>query len=179
MQIDYFEKIDKEMLVLQTTSTRYEDRICSFIDKDFIFNIKDLDLVKSFGISNLVFEGYLQIELNDHLVYTGPTEGGKYLSVVAPAIQDKSSHLKINYDEAQVYNGKELMPCFNNQIWAIDTRINLKPLLQEGNNTLNLRFLENNNDVRNIVKVQFYSLEYCPSLIIGEQSNNLTTNQDL
>lgn len=139
----------------------YNAHKCEFSDKDISFNVTDLALVKDFSLTHLMFNAYLQIELNDHLVYLGP-EAGSYLSIVS------TSSLTRDTPQSQVYNGKEFMSCENNQVWNIDTRISLKPFLQTGDNNLHFRFFEGSND--KVFSFEMHSSEFCPASLIGEEA---------
>lgn len=166
---DYFRQYENTMQ-LRTMSGGFKQANCSFIDKNFVFNIKNLSLVKSFSLSHLTFNGYVQVDLNDHLAYIGPS-GGKYLSIISAASREKYNDLNIDQETSEIYNGEEFMPCQNNQTWVIDTKIGLKSFLQEGNNTLSLRIFEDNR--QNIVEVEIHSAEYCPKLLAGEETSSL------
>jgi hypothetical protein len=139
----------------------YNPHECSFSDKDINFNVTDLALVKDLSLTHLMFNAYVQIELNDHLIYSGP-EAGSYLSIVSTSL------LTRDIPESRVYNGKEFMPCDNNQIWKIDTRISLKPFLQTGDNNLHFRFFEGSEN--KIFSLEMHSTELCPALLIGEEA---------
>ncbi len=166
---DYVIQSENTML-LRTVSESFEQVNCSFVDKNFIFNIKNLSLVKSFSLSHLTFNGYVQVDLNDHLAYIGPN-GGKHLTIISSASRAKYNDLNIDQETSQIYNGEEFMPCQNNQTWVIDTKLSLKSFLQEGNNTLSLRIFEDNR--QNIVEIGIHSSEYCPSLLAGEETSSL------
>lgn len=171
---DYFIQSENTML-LKTVSRSFEQENCSFVDKNFVFNIKNLSLVKSFSLSHLAFNGYVQVDLNDHLAYIGPS-GGKHLTIISSALRGKYDDLNVDQETSQIYNGEEFMPCQNNQTWAIDTKIGLKSFLQEGNNTLSLRIFEDNR--KNLVEIEIHSSEYCPSLLLGEEASVLFVDVD-
>lgn len=139
-------------------------RSCSFSDREFNFIVNNISLVKDFSITQLTFNGYLQVELNDQLVYIGP-KGGQYLAVVSMLEKDTSTPIH------NVYNGEEFMPCDNNQIWNVNTKINLKPFLKVVDNSLHFRMFEGSND--NKVLLEIHSTEYCPSLLAGEETSSL------
>lgn len=145
----------------------YNAKECTFSDKDISFNVTDLSLVKDLSLTHLRFNAYVQIELNDHLIYLGP-EAGSYLSIVSTSL------LTRDMPESQVYNGKEFMPCENNQIWNIETRVSLKPFLQTGNNNLHFRLFEGSND--KVFSFEMHSSEFCPASLIGEEAE--VTNLD-
>ena len=65
-----------------------------------------------------MFNVYLQIDLNDHLAYVGPS-GGKHLTIISLASRTKYDDLNIDQETSQIYNGEEFMPCQNNQTWVI------------------------------------------------------------
>ena len=166
---DYFIHSENAML-LRTISRDFEQVNCSFVDKNFVFNVKNLSLVKSFSLSHLAFNGYVQVDLNDHLAYIGPS-GGKHLTIISSASRAHYHDLNIDQETSQIYNGEEFMPCQNNQTWVIDTKMGLKSFLQEGNNTLSLRIFEDNRE--NLVEIEIHSSEYCPQLLAGEESCSL------
>ena len=166
---DYF-KYSENTVLLRTISSNYNKQVnCSFVDKDFVFNVKNLSLVKSFSLSYLAFNGYVQVDLNDHLAYIGPN-GGKHLTIISSASRGHYHNLNIDQETSQIYNGEEFMPCLNNQTWVIDTKMGLKSFLQEGNNTLSLRIFEDHR--QNLVEIEIHSSEYCPHLLTGEESNS-------
>ena len=134
---------------------------CTFSDKEISFNVTDLGLVKDLSLTYLRFNAYVQIELNDHLVYSGPESGG-YLSIISTSLPIR------DIPQSQVYNGKEFMPCDNNQVWNIDTRISLKPFLQTGDNNLHFRFFEGSNNKE--FTLEMHSIELCPASLIGEEA---------
>lgn len=150
---------------------------CFFSNRDFDFKVTDLNLVKDFSISNLIFNSYLQVELNDHLVYLGP-KGEKSLEVVSLLHGDRntnrysceSTNSQPTEYEPKVYNGKEFLTCDNNQLWAVDAKINLKPFLQSGNNSLHLRMFEGSQENR--VELEIHTTEYCPLLLSGEETSS-------
>lgn len=165
---DYFIHTEDTVL-LKTTSRDFEQVNCSFVDRNFVFNVKNLSLVKSFSLSHLTFDGYIQVDLNDHLAYIGPSEG-KHLTIISSASRSHYHNLNIDQETSQIYNGEEFMPCQNNQTWVIDTKIGLKSFLQEGNNTLSLRIFEDNR--QNLVEIEIHSSEYCPHLLAGEETSS-------
>lgn len=153
-------------LFLRVRGEIYKQEECSFIDKPFVFNIKDLSVVNDFNIKRISYTGYFQIELNDHSVYVGPKEG-KYLSVTSATRYDSTDKL-IEPQIVQIYNGEEFMPCQSDQHWMIATRINLKPYLQVGNNTMNLRIYENKEISH--AWLEIHASEYCPQVLVGLES---------
>ena len=137
----------------------FSDSVCSFVDRD----VRNISLVKEFSIAHLTFSGHLQVEVNDHLAYIGP-KVGKYLALVY------SKNGYENRETTQV-NGEEFMPCRNDYKWIVETKINLKSFLYEGNNTISLRSIESVRDPFIVIVIN--SAEYRPQALVGEESNSL------
>lgn len=151
------------------------------LSSDFIFEFKNISLVKDFRIEKIAFKEYLQIELNDNLVYIGPKDG-KYLSIVTETEKDDNYRIfsnqenQINLEKTQIYNGNEFMPVKTNTAWEIDIDINLKPF-KENENILHFRVIGDAES--RFVGLRIHSEEHCPYVSIsGNHADLLAIEAD-
>lgn len=146
------------------------------LNDDFIFEVKNISLVRDFRIEKIVFKEYLQIELNDNLVYIGPKDA-KYLAVVTEIEKDdyyrvfSNQENQINLEKTKVYNGNEFMPFKTNTAWEIDIDINLKPLLKENENILHFKVI--GDEESRFVGLRIHSEEHCPYVAISGNNTDL------
>ena len=148
------------------------------LKSDFIFEVKNISLVKDFRIEKIAFKEYLEIELNDNLVYIGPKDA-KYLAIVTEIEKGdyyrifSNQENQINSEKTQVYNGNEFMPFKTNMAWEVDVDINLKPFLKENENIFHFRVI--GNEESRFAGLRIHSGEHCPYVAISGNHTDLFT----
>ncbi len=160
------------------SSDYYRMEVYPVLKSDFIFQIKNLSLIKDFRIEKIAFKEYVQIELNDNLVYIGPKDA-KYLAVVTEIEKGdyyrifSNQEKQINLEKTQVYNGNEFMPFKTNMAWEVDVDINLKPFLKENENIFHFRVI--GNEESRFAGLRIHSGEHCPYVAISGNHTDLFT----
>jgi hypothetical protein len=172
-----FSRYEYDTLDYMTRACDYHGMSTSSVLKsDFIFQIKNISLIKDFRIEKIAFKEYVQIELNDNLVYIGPKDA-KYLAVVTEIEKDdyyrvfSNQENQINLEKTKVYNGNEFMPFKTNTAWEIDIDINLKPFLKENENILHFKVI--GNEESRFVGLRIHSEEHCPYVAISGNNTDL------
>ncbi len=121
------------VLTIGTIADNYWDGgSCGVFDRTTTFKIKNKDRIKEFTLFKVGFDDYMQIILNDHLIYIGP-DGGDKLEV--KTIGSKFWKTKV------VNNGYGHHDCERGVNWEKDPNIDLKPFLKEGENILKTRVI--------------------------------------
>lgn len=157
-------------------SDYYRMEVHPVLKSDFIFQIKNISLIKDFRIEKIAFKEYVQIELNDNLVYIGPKDA-KYLAVVTEIEKGdyyrifSNQENQINLEKTQVYNGNEFMPFKTNMAWEVDVDINLKLFLKENENIFHFRVI--GNEESRFAGLRIHSEEHCPYVAISGNNTDL------
>ncbi len=120
------------ILTIGTIADNYWPGNCGVYDRSTTFNIKNKDKIKEFTLSRVGFDDYMQIILNDKLIYIGP-DGGNKLEV--KTIGSKFWKTKV------VDNGYGHHACERGVSWDQQPNIDLKPHLKEGENILKTRVI--------------------------------------
>lgn len=144
-----------------TDNDNYLVGSCATMNHFVNFSIANISLVTIFRLVHVKFDDYLELKLNGNIFYVGP-DGGDHLEVknreielkktkaikeIAPLqevnvdnIQKKEGHAtKITVTE--VFNGHEYKPCERNTNWNQEVDVDLKPYLNTGENTLEMKIL--------------------------------------
>jgi hypothetical protein len=147
------------ILTIGTISDNYWSGQCQVYDRDTEFTIKDVAKLSEFRLVQTGFDDFIQIKVNDHIVYIGP-DGGSSLSVVSQKFgsgynansslgNSVSSNLGTSADTGnsnasafnQVFNGINYYNCEQGTNWMKDLDIDLRPYLKEGLNTISVRVI--------------------------------------
>lgn len=120
------------ILTIGTIADNYWPGNCGVYDRSTTFNIKNKDKIKEFTLSRVGFDDYMQIILNDKLIYIGP-DGGNKLEV--KTIGSKFWRHQV------VDNGYGHHACERGVSWDQQPNIDLKPHLKEGENILKTRVI--------------------------------------
>ena len=111
---------DHPILTIGTVADNYWGGWCASYDREFIFNIDDIEALSEFSLREVGFDDYLWIKLNDQTIYVGPDGGNK-----------------IEVTSGRVNNGSEHLACERGTNWHLkDLNIDLLPLLVAGNNVI-------------------------------------------
>lgn len=125
------------VLTIGTIADNYWGGNCTTYDRVTTFNIKNKDKIVEFNLFQVGFDDYMQISLNDHIVYIGP-DGGTSLEVIETTEKDwRGRKLKKNV----VSNGAKQYPCERSTNWNIGTNIDLRPFLKDGENIIKTRVI--------------------------------------
>jgi len=100
---------------------------CAVFDRQTTFTIEDIDKVKEFTLVQAGFDDWIKIEVNGNLVYVGPY-GGDRLEVITSSLFSRVQYGPSNY------GGCELGTSWNKTL-----NIDIKPYLQTGTNTIDMR----------------------------------------
>lgn len=120
------------VLTIGTIADNYWGGNCAVYDRNTNFKLKNLKEIKEFRITEVGFDDYVLIKVNEHLVYVGP-DGGSQLEIVK-----RERHLgrlgKI--EVSMVNNGNHDSHCERATSWTRSVNIDLKPYLREGDNSI-------------------------------------------
>jgi hypothetical protein len=120
------------VLTIGTIADNYWSGYCTIYDRATTFKITNKDKIKEFLLFKVGFDDYLQIILNDHLIYIGP-DGGNKLEVKTIGHGFRSRQV--------VDNGSGPHACERNESWERNPNIDLKPYLKEGENIIKIRVI--------------------------------------
>ena len=129
------------VLTIGTIADNYWGGQCATYDRSTSFKIKHLSEVKEFSIFKVGFDDYMQISINDHVVYVGP-DGGKFVEVQN---RERSNGWGWKRTFQIVHNGDSDNKCERDTNWNRDVNIDLKPYLKEGENILKTRVIVSGN----------------------------------
>ena len=116
-------------LTIGTIADNYWGGSCDTYDRVTEFEIKNKDKITEFLLTDVGFDDYLWIKLNDQTIYVGP-DGGSHVEVVG------SGWFR------QVFNGYGNSYCERKTNWHRgNLNIDLRPYLKEGLNTLFMRVI--------------------------------------
>lgn len=107
----------------------YYKGTCATFEETGSFKIDNLDLLSDFRLVHIKFDDYIEVKLNDYIVYVGP-KGGEYVRV----------------EGQKVYNGRHHSPCELDTNWNSEkniprVNIDLKPYLKEGENVIQVKII--------------------------------------
>ena len=105
---------------------------CAVFDRQTTFTIEDINKVKEFTLIQAGFDDWIKIEVNGNLVYVGPY-GGDRLEVVDTVLFSRFTIKQVQYGPSS-YGGCELSTSWNKAL-----NIDIKPYLQTGTNTIDMR----------------------------------------
>ena len=115
-------------LTIGTAADNYWFGHCSIYDRKTSFILSDISKIQEFKIIQVGFDDYMQIKVNEHVVYVGP-DGGDRLAFT-------NQGLRVLVD-----NGLSKANCERGMNWNQDLNIDLKPYLVEGDNNLDMRVI--------------------------------------
>lgn len=118
------------VLNIGTIADNYWPGNCGVYDRTTSFKIKYKERIKEFFLFKVGFDDYMQIILNDHLIYVGP-DGGNKLEVREIG----------NWRRKVVNNGVSNNSCERGVSWEKNPNIDLRPYLKEGENILKTRVI--------------------------------------
>ena len=121
------------VLTIGTIADNYWGGHCAIYDRTTTFKITNKDKIKDFFLFKVGFDDYMQITLNDKLIYVGP-DGGDKLEVVTRNSGFWGNHQVVN-------NGSRDRACERGTNWTREPNIDLKPYLKEGENILKTRVI--------------------------------------
>ena len=124
------------VLTIGTIADNYWGGNCATYDRTTSFRITNKDKIKEFFLFNVGFDDYMQIILNDHLIYIGP-DGGNKLEV-----ETRGGRF---WRHQVVNNGHGDSSCERNSNWTRNPNVDLKPYLREGENILKTRVIVSGN----------------------------------
>jgi hypothetical protein len=108
------------------------------------FDIKNIDLIEEFTLTEVAFDDYLQIKINDQLIFNGPYGGYKLeIKEVEQHEISKKSHFfsKKTFKVKQVDTGAGQHNCELYTDWRQQPNIDLLPYLKEGSNKIEVLVL--------------------------------------
>lgn len=115
-------------LTIGTSDDNYWFGDCSIYNRKTSFILKNISKIQDFKITQVRFDDYMQIKVNDHIVYVGPDGGDR---------------LELNNEGSRVLvdNGLSKTNCERGMNWNQNLNIDLKPYLVEGENNLDMRVI--------------------------------------
>jgi hypothetical protein len=125
-------ELNNGVLTIGTIADNYWGGYCAIYDRATTFKITHKDKIKDFTLFKVGFDDYLSIHINNHLVYVGP-DGGNKLEV-------KTLGSKL-WQRQVVDNGLATHACERDTNWVIESNIDLKPYLKEGENIIKTRVI--------------------------------------
>ena len=145
MKLDYAGNV----LTIGTVARAYWHGWCQTYDRDTTFTIENKEDLTEFKLIEVGFDDYVQIKINDHIIYVGP-DGGSKIEVVTrdvpipysrfnPAPTGRNPPPQPTRREISVFNGENHNICERNTNWLRHPDINLKPYLNEGSNKISMR----------------------------------------
>jgi hypothetical protein len=121
------------VLTIGTIADNYWDGgSCGQFDRTTTFKVKNKDKIKEFMLFKVGFDDYMQIILNDHLIYVGPDGGNKLEMVTIKSWP---------WNGKKVDNGFGRRNCERGESWTREPNIDLKPFLKEGENVIKTRVI--------------------------------------
>jgi hypothetical protein len=108
------------------------------------FDIKNRDLIEEFTLTEVAFDDYLQIKINDQLIFNGPYGGYKLEIKEVEQHEDFwSKHIssRITRKVKQVDTGNGQYNCELHTDWRQQPNIDLLPYLKEGSNKIEVLVL--------------------------------------
>ena len=157
--------MSNDFLMIGTDNDNYLVGSCAAYNYFVNFSIANISLVTIFRLVHVKFDDYLELKLNGHTFYVGP-DGGDYLEVKnreielkkTKAIKEIAPLQEVNVENIQkkegyatkitvteVFNGHEYKPCERNTNWNQEVDVDLKPYLNTGENTLEMKLLVSGN----------------------------------
>lgn len=121
------------ILTVGTIADNYWGGSCAIYDRITKFNLKNVEEITEFTLFKVGFDDYMQISLNDHMVYVGP-DGGSNLTLVSRSTGRGGQHKLVN-------NGVSYSNCERGTNWNKELNIDLKPFLKIGENSINTRVI--------------------------------------
>lgn len=104
------------------------------------FEIKNIDLINEFNLIEVGFDDYLQIKINDKLVFNGPYGGDKLeIKRIDNSYSGSGFFTRIFGIEVDTGNGQ--YSCELNTDWRQWPNIDLRPFLKEGNNVIETKVI--------------------------------------
>jgi hypothetical protein len=97
---------------------------CATYDRTVTFNVASLDRIEYFILNEARFDDYMSVTINGHTIYVGPF-GGTTLYV----------------DRGATNNGIRRRSCELARLWVQYPKVDLKPYLKQGTNTLTMRVI--------------------------------------
>ena len=116
MQWDY----SYPVLTLGTVADNYWCGHCAVYDRSTKFDINDLNELSEFRVTEVGFDDYLWIKINDNTAYIGPDTGDR---------------LEVDADFVKTNDNNSLL-CERANNWNLSVNIDLKPYLVEGENKI-------------------------------------------
>ncbi len=130
MRWDYLYPI----LTLGTISNNIWEDSCAAFDRRTTFNIEDINKVAEFTLIQTGFDDWIRITVNGTVVRVGPY-GGDRLETVYREIIPGFNMTQVQYGASQ-YGSCELSTSWNQSL-----NIDIKPYLQTGSNTIDMRVI--------------------------------------
>lgn len=118
------------ILTLGTNAGNIWSGYCTLFDRRTTFDIEDIDKVKEFTLIQAGFDDWIRITINGNVVRVGPF-GGDRLEVIPSPI----------FGSLVSYSASMLGGCELSTIWNQSLNINIKPYLQTGSNTIDMRVI--------------------------------------
>ena len=122
------------ILTLGTIADNIWGGSCAIYDRSTTFTIEDLDKVAEFTLIQAGFDDWIRITVNGTIVRVGPY-GGDRLNVVDTEIFSGFTIKQVQYNATQ-RNSCELSTSWNQSL-----NIDIKPYLQTGSNTIDMRVI--------------------------------------
>lgn len=137
---------------------------CATHERKVVFSIAEAHLITSFHLVHVKFDDYIQITLNDHIVYVGP-DGGNFIEVKKHEVEiekertiyvkkfrggayrrvSENEKYKENITLTEVFNGNKYEKCERDTNWDRQVNVDLKKYLVEGKNTLKMKIIVSGN----------------------------------
>jgi len=117
-------------LTLGTNAGNIWSGYCTLFDRRTTFDIEDINKVKEFTLIQAGFDDWIRITVNGNVVRVGPFGGDRLEVIPSPIFGGLVSY------SASMWGGCEL-----STVWNQSLNINIKPYLQTGSNTIDMRVI--------------------------------------
>lgn len=113
-------------LTVGTIADNYWPGACQEYSRNTTFDVKDINMIREFRITQVGFDDYLQIKVNGSQVYNGP-KGGWKLEIARE---------RGFWGQKQIDTGNGIYSCELVTNWSFNVNIDIKPYLRVGRNTI-------------------------------------------
>jgi len=121
-------------LTIGTVADDYWKGYCAVFDRKVTFTIKNLDRIKEFVLEQVGYDDYMLLKLNGAQVFNGPFGGAK--------LEVKNAYNRnIGIIQHVTTDGRNAYPCERGISHNYAVNIDLKPILREGINIIEMRVI--------------------------------------
>lgn len=122
-------KYDGATLVIGTAENKDWEGSCVFYDSNIKFNLKNLDRISEFLLTDVGFNDYMWIKINGKTIYIGPDGASP-----ADRLELASGIIR-----PRIYDGYTYRDCERGTNWRFSPAQEILPYLKEGQNSIWVR----------------------------------------